>query len=369
MTMNRPFEEILQRFPDLLTVGMEMQVTVIPSSGDEIRVKTLGGCFGILSSGYSFPVGTLITAQVADIQNGVPVFEPSDEWLMTRTPQKGRVVFSTPLGVVIELAENVYAAYQPAQGLSAELKDLKERQEVIVCGLTKMSDGAYTAQTLQIVSEAEKPQPEDPMAPWDEKKITDVVAQGSRKVLGQAKLGKVITVDVTGSKAAQMSKGGMVTLREGYFPRGIARAFVRVVFIPQDGQPQVEFVKADNPKPEKPAPKAFVAKAENTTAVGQCDEKIAREAQANGSLWFAGPSSVNAIYRLGYAYKVRMGENAPVFNLDLHRDFSFEVLIDEGLEQDIPCGSEIVCRVKYIGFTEKNNRKAYTLHVSILEVL
>ena len=64
-----------------------------------------------------------------------------------------------------------------------------------------------------------------------------------------------------------------------------------------------------------------------------------------------------------------MGENAPIFNLDLHRDFSFEVLVDEGLEQDIPCGSEIVCRVKYIGFTEKNNRKAYTLHVSILEVL
>lgn len=358
-------------FANLFKVGTEMQVTVIPSGNEEtIRVRSTGGCFGILSPDYEFPVGTLITAQVANIQNGVPVFEPTQEWLLARTPQKGRVVFFTPRGVVVELKENTYAVYQPAQGLSEDLQAaLREDREVEVCSLTKTSDGTYTAQKLQIVSEAEKPQPEDPMAPWDEKKIAEVVAMGSRKVLGQAKLGKVITVEVASSKAAQMSKGGMVALREGYFPRGVERAFVRVVFIPQDGLPQVEFVKADNPKPENQAPKAFVAKAEDPTAVGQCDEKIAQEAQAKGSLYYAGPSSVNAIYRLGYAYKVRMGKDTPIFNLDLHRDFAFEVLVDEGLEQDIPCGAEVICRVKYIGFTEKNNRKAYTIHVSILEVL
>ncbi len=364
MTMNRPFEEILQRFPDLLTVGMEMQVTVIPSSGDEIRVKTLGGCFGTLVSEYEFPVGTLITVTVKEIVGWRPVFEPTQEWLMTRTPQKGRVVFSTPLGVVIELAENVYAVYQPAQGLSEELQaTLKEGREVEVRGLTKTSEGTYEAQTLNVIPEAEKPQPKDPMAPWDEKKITDVVAQGSRKVLGQAKLGKVITVDVTGSKAAQMSKGGMVTLREGYFPRGIARAFVRVVFIPQDGQPQVEFVKADNPKPEKPAPKAFVAKAEDPTAVGYRNDEVVQKARENGSLWFAGP---NQMYKLGTNYRVKMEDNVPTFEDKAYPAFTFNVIIDDRCQEHIADGEEVICRVNHIS---RQSQTSFTFNVSVLKVL
>ena len=355
--------EVQQMFVNLFKIGTEMQVTVILSkeSEDTILVQSTGGCVGTLSPGYKFPVGTLISAMVTEIINRKPVFEPTQEWLLARTPQKGRVVFSTPLGVVVELQlkEKIfYAVYQPAQGLSEELQAaLRENREVEVCSLTKTSDGTYTAQTLQIVSEAEKPQPEDPMAPWDEKKIAEVVAMGSRKVLGQAKLGKVITVEVASSKAAQMSKGGMVALREGYFPRGVERAFVRVVFIPQDGLPQVEFVKADNPKPEK---SAFVTKAEDSTAVGYRNDAIVQKAKEMGSLWFAGP------YKLGYNYRVTIEDGVPVFEDKAYPAVTFNVIIDDRCQQHIADGEEVICRVNHIS---RQSQTSFTFNVSVLKVL
>ena len=358
MTMNSPFE-VQQMFANLFKVGTEMLVTVIPSGNEgTIRVRSTGGCFGILSPDYEFPVGTLITAQVADIQNGVPVFEPTQEWLLARTPQKGRVVFFTPRGVVVELAENTYAVYQPAQGLSEELQTaLKERQEVAVCGLTKTSEGTYTAQKLQMVSETAPRHPEDPLAPWSEEKIAEVVAMGSRKVLGQAKLGKVITVEVASSKAAQMSKGGMVALREGYFPRGVERAFVRVVFIPQDGLPQVEFIKADNTKTEKPA---FVAKSVDTTTVGYRNDEAIQRGRENGSLWFAGP---NQLYKLGFNYRVKMDSGIPTFEDKTYPAFTF---IDDRCQEHIADGEEVVCRINHIS---RQSQVSFTFNVSILKVL
>ncbi len=361
MTMNRPFEEILQRFPDLLTVGMEMQVTVIPSSGDEIRVKTLGGCFGTLVSEYEFPVGTLITVMVKEIVGWRPVFEPTQEWLMTRTPQKGRVAFATPLGVVVELKENTYVVYQPAQGLPEELQAaLKEGREVEVCGLTKTSEGTYTAQTLKVIPEAEKLQPEDPLAPWSEEKITEVVTMGSRKVLGQAKLGKVITVEVASSKAAQMSKGGMVALREGYFPRGVKRAFVRVVYIDKASKEVlVEFIKADHTS-EKPV---FVAKSVDTTTVGYRNDKVVQRGRENGSLWFAGP---NQLYKLGFNYRVKMDSGIPTFEDKTYPAFTFNVVIDDRCQEHIADGEDVICRVNHIS---RQSQVSFTFNVSILRVL
>ena len=349
-------------FANLFKVGTEMLVTVIPSGNEgTIRVRSTGGCFGILSPDYEFPVGTLITAQVADIQNGVPVFEPTEEWLLARTPQKGRVVFFTPRGVVVELKENTYAVYQPAQGLSEELQaTLKEGREVEVRGLTKTNEGTYEAQTLNVIPEAEKPQPEDPMAPWDEKKITEVRGLGSRKVCGPFRLGKVIVVEVTDSKTAQKSKEDKVVLQTGYFPRGIARAFVRVVFIPQDGLPQVEFIKADNTKPEKPA---FVAKAEDPTAVGYRNDAIVQKAKEMGSLWFAGP---NQLYKLGFNYRVKMDSGIPAFEDKAYPAVTFNVIIDDRCQEHIADGEEVICRVNHIS---RQSQTSFTFNVSVLKVL
>ena len=365
MTMNRPFE-VQQMFASLFRVGTEMQVTVIPSGNEEtIRVRSTGGCFGILSPDYEFPVGTLITAQVANIQNGVPVFEPTKEWLLARTPQKGRVVFFTPRGVVVELKENTYAVYQPAQGLSEDLQAaLREDREVEVCSLTKTSDGTYTAQKLQMIPEAEKPQPTDPLVSWNDAKISEVLALGSRKMLGQAKLGKILLVEVTGSKVAQMSKGGTVTLREGFFPRDVKRALVRVVFIPQDGQPQVEFVKADNPKPENQASKAFAAKAEDTTAVGYRNDEVVQKAREMGSLWFAGP------YKLGFNYRVTIEDGVPVFAPDKSNPKYpvgiVNIDIEDKCQERFSEEDEVICRINDIRHAGGD---IYTFKVSILKVL
>ena len=353
---------ILRMFPDLLTVGMELQVTVVPSKENEKAtcVKTLGGCFGTLVSEYNFSVGTLITATVKEIVGWRPVFEPTQEWLLARTPQKGRVVFFTPRGVVVELAENVYAVYQPAEGLSEELQaTLKEGREIEVCGLTKTGDGTYTAQTLK-VPEAEKPQLEDPMAPWDEKKIAEV-AKISAKVWGPFRLGKVIIVEVKDSETAQLSKGGMVTLKEGKFPRGIARAFVRVVNIDKTSKKVlVEFIKADNTKPEKPA---FVAKAEDPTAVGYRNDAIVQKAKEMGSLWFAGP---NQLYKLGFNYRVKMDSGIPAFEDKAYPAVTFNVIIDDRCQEHIADGEEVVCRVNHIS---RQGPTSFTFNVSILKVL
>ena len=361
MIMNRPFE-VQQMFANLFKVGTEMLVTVIPSGNEgTIRVRSTGGCFGILSPDYEFPVGTLITAQVADIQNGVPVFEPTQEWLLARTPQKGRVVFFTPRGVVVELAENTYAVYQPAQGLSEELQaTLKEGREVEVRGLTKTNEGTYEAQTLNVIPEAEKPQPTDPMAPWSEEKIAEA-AKISAKVWGPFRLGKVIIVEVKDSETAQLSKGGMVTLKEGKFPRGIARAFVRVVNIDKTSKKVlVEFIKADNTKPEKPA---FVAKAEDPTAVGYRNDAIVQKAKEMGSLWFAGP---NQLYKLGFNYRVKMDSGIPAFEDKAYPAVTFNVIIDDRCQEHIADGEEVICRVNHIS---RQSQTSFTFNVSVLKVL
>ena len=351
-----------QRFSSyLFHVGMTDEVTVIPSSGDEIRVQSAGGCFGILSPGYNFPLGTLITATVTEIIDGMPIFKPTEEWLLARTPQKGWVVFFTPRGVVVELKENTYAVYQPAQGLSEELQaTLKEGREVEVRGLTKTSEGTYEAQALKVIPEAEKPLPEDPMAPWSEEKIAEA-AKISAKVWGPFRLGKVIIVEVKDSETAQLSKGGMVTLKEGKFPQYIKRAFVRVVNIDKTSKKVlVEFIKADNTKPEKPA---FVTKAEDSTAVGYRNDAIVQKAKAMGSLWFAGP---NQMYKLGFNYRVKMEAGVPTFEDRACPAFTFNVVIDDRCQEHIADGEDVICRVNHIS---RQSQVSFTFNVSILKVL
>lgn len=364
MTMTSSPIEVQQMFANLFKVGTEMQVTVIPSGNeDTILVQSTGGCVGTLSPGYKFPVGTLISAIVTEIINRKPVFEPTQEWLLAKTPQKGRVVFSTPLGVVVELQlkEKIfYAVYQPAQGLSEELQAaLKERQEVIVCSLTKTSEGTYEAQTLNVIPEAEKPQPTDPMAPWSKEKITEV-AKISATMWRQAKLGKVFAVEVISSTVAQMSKGGMVTLKEGKFPQYIKRAFVRVVYIDKASKEVlVEFIKADHTS-KKPV---FVAKAEDPTAVGYRNDEVVQKARENGSLWFAGP---NQMYKLGTNYRVKMEAGVPTFEDKAYPAFTFNVIIDDRCQEHIADGEEVICRVNHIS---RQSQVSFTFNVSILRVL
>ena len=356
---------VQKMFVHLMPVGTEMQVTVIPSMENEeaIRVRSTSGCFGILSPGNNFPQGTLISAKVVDFQEGIPVFEPIAEWKLTKTPQKARVLFTTPCGIAAELEEHpgCYVSYQKQQGLPEELKDLKENSRVIVCGLTPADNGTYNAQTLRPVPEEKAAAAEDPMAPWPESKIKEAVAQGSRKCCGKARLGKVVAVEVTTPLHGKMKNGETVKLRNGFFPGSAERAFVRIVFIfnTEDNRILGELVKVDDTvKAAAPAEK------EDVTAVGYCNDEIRRAAVSARSLWQAGP------YKLGYNYKVRIDGGVPFF--EPSREVSkypvgiVNVNIDDRCRQTFSDEDEVICRINHI---HRDGDDVYTFRVSILKVV
>lgn len=355
---------VQKMFAHLMPVGTEMQVTVIPSmeSEETIRVRSTGGCFGVLTPGYDFPQGTLITAKVVDFQEGIPVFEPSAEWVLAKTPQKARVLFTTPYGIVVELEERAgcYVSYQKQQGLPEELKNLKEGQGVLVCGLSSAANGTYNAQTLRPAPEEEK-LPEDPMANWPETKISEVMLQGSRKRCGKAVLGKILLAEITGERFARLSNGEMLELKEGYFPRSVKRAFVRVIFITQENKVFVELVKADETPQQIPQVQAA---AEDMTVVGYRNEEVRRKGSAAGSLWFAGP------YKLGYNYRVRIDDGVPFFEPSKENPKYpvgiVNIDIEDKCRDSFANEDEVICRINHI---RRAGDDVYTFRVSILKVV
>ena len=84
--------QVQRMFTHLLPIGAEMNVLIIPSTNQlEKKVKSDGGCFGILVDDLDLPQGTTITAKIIDIKDGQPVFEPTPEWKLAKLPQKARV--------------------------------------------------------------------------------------------------------------------------------------------------------------------------------------------------------------------------------------------------------------------------------------
>ena len=234
-------------FTHLLPIGAEMNVLIIPSSDPhEKKVKSDGGCFGILADDLDLPQGTTITAKIIDIKDGQPVFEPTPEWKLAKLPQKARVLFITPVGLALELETGGYVTYAP-KGMPEELKGIKDGQTVMVVGLKPMADQMLSAAKVWIPEPADSSEA-NLMIPWSEQKINEVVAQGSRKVRGKARLGKVYSVEVTSDRCAKLSREDMVELRSGYFPQVGTIAFVRVVFIDQNNKIYVEVIKTANKK-------------------------------------------------------------------------------------------------------------------------
>lgn len=350
-------------FMHLMPVGTKMQVTVIPAAENEeaVRVRATGGCFGVMAPGNNYREGTLITAEVVDFQDGIPVFEPTAEWKMTKLPQPARVLFSTPCGVVVELLEQAenFVSYQPAAGLPEELQNLKENQKVFVTGLSKLSNGTYTAQALEPAAEEEKPRPADMMAPWTEEEIEKQVLLGSRKCWGKVRLGKVVAAEVTGGRYAQLRNGEIAQLAEGKFPSDAKRVFVRVVFITQENKVSVSLVKVNNTPELKP-----VSQIKNKTAVGYCDEEIKATALEQKSLCFAGP------YRLGFNYRVKVKDGVPFFEPTRERSGypvdKIDISLEDSCQAHLDDADEVVCRVNYI---LPSGNKRYTFSVSVLKVL
>lgn len=229
-------------FTHLFPIGTEMNVLTIPSTNPlEKKVKSDGGCFGVLTDGLDFPQGTTITAKIIAIKDGQPVFEPTAEWKQAKLPQKARVLFATPAGLALELETGGYVTYAPAKGMPEELKEIKEGQMVMVVGLKPMADQMLSAAKAWIPEPAD-PSEANPMLPWSIQKINEAISQGSRKCYGKARLGKIYSVEVTADRRAKLGKDEIVELRSGRFPQVAQRDFVRVVFIDQNNNIYVERV-------------------------------------------------------------------------------------------------------------------------------
>ena len=228
-------------FVHLFPIGTEMNVLTIPSTNPlEKKVKSDGGCFGVLTDGLDFPQGTTITAKIISIKDGQPIFEPTAEWKQAKLPQKARVLFATPAGLALELESGGYVTYAPAKGMPEELKSIKDGQTVMVVGLKPMADQMLSAAKAWIPEPAD-PSEVNPILPWSDQKISEVMAQGSRKVRGKARLGKVYSVVATSDRRAKLGDD-IVELRSGRFPQVDQRTFVRVVFIDQNNNIYVELV-------------------------------------------------------------------------------------------------------------------------------
>ena len=239
--------QVQKMFVHLFPIGTEMQVLTIPSTNPlEKKVKSDGGCFGILTDGLDFPQGTTITAKIVAIKDGQPVFEPTAEWKQAKLPQKARVLFATPAGLALELETGGYVTYAPAKGMPEELTGIKDGQTVMVVGLKPMADQILSAAKAWIPEPAD-PSEVDPMLPWSDQKIKELMAQGSRKVRGKAKLGKVYLVGITADRRAKLGDD-IVELRGGRFPQVDKNAWVRVVFIDHRNKIFVELIRMETGK-------------------------------------------------------------------------------------------------------------------------
>ena len=80
------------------------RVVSLEDKNDWIQLKTAGGCIGQMSMEWSEPlnirIGSMLEVQVAELQDRIPVFIPSDKE-MFKQPQKATVKHAAPHGVVV----------------------------------------------------------------------------------------------------------------------------------------------------------------------------------------------------------------------------------------------------------------------------
>lgn len=112
---------------------------------DWIQLKTAGGCIGQMSMEWSEPlnirIGSMLEVQVAELQDGIPVFIPSDKEMFKR-PQKATVKHAAPHGVVVVFDYKDKIGYYSVADM---IPIFKENQKVVAEGieLVQDTDGDY----------------------------------------------------------------------------------------------------------------------------------------------------------------------------------------------------------------------------------
>lgn len=233
-------KELKEKFSCLFPKETVMEVTTVASgNGVPNLVRSDDGCCGVLVHGYDFPLGTRITAVVVGKHNDMPLLKPDENWLMSYGPHKARVLFSTALGIAMQLTdkENQYAHFLYEQGFPGCLQSLKSGDEVLVFGLKKIDDDRYAAANVEVLKKS----------PWPQERMGQAIASGSYKSYRAIVLGELYEADIRTDSCVKLSYQILARRADGRFPSEYVgkRALVRVVFIkPQDIL--VEFVQLLN---------------------------------------------------------------------------------------------------------------------------
>lgn len=229
-------KDVQKKFSCLFPKGTVMEVMTVASDNDVPNlVKSTGGCYGLLVHGYDFPLETRITTVVIGQHNGMPLLEPTKEWLMSYGPHRARVLFATAQGIAMQLKDrgNQYVHFLCEHGVPERLQPLKSGDEVLAFGLKKIDDDRYVAANVELLKRS----------PWSQEREAEALANGSYKCFRAIVLGEVYEAEILNDRGVYLAFRQVARLAEGRFPQGIKLALVRVVFVAPHNF-QVEFVQA-----------------------------------------------------------------------------------------------------------------------------
>lgn len=352
-----------------LREGDEMHIHAVSNSGTTTTVKTEGGVFGYLDSQFSLEIGCLLKAIISGFQeNGMPIFTPTKEWQIQHLPHQATVGYVTPRAIAFYLDDLNKDGYFEQDPLPEEFRKIKPGDKISVSQLVWIeAEDAYQASNLVIIPKEEELQPIDPLTPWTDAQIKQVVAQGSKKMWGQAKLGKCVHAHVDEKGSIKMSKGQTFEMVKN-LPRGVSQAMVRITFISQNNKITGEFINVVSDEQQSTKPFSGRSKYDDPTAVGYLHEDLIDTAKKNDEYTVAGP------YRLGCNYKRPLDDDLiPVFESSstssgFRVDHANIVLENPDISRDKE--DEVICYITHISKTPSiPGTFFYEFRVKIVKVI
>ncbi len=371
--------ENIQKMFDLFKIGDVVSGSIVTLYEGGAKVKTTGGCFGDITGEIpnTLEEGSLVQLRVCAKKDKMPIFEFMPGFLFDKVPQNATVCFVGPREIVIafDALPETYGIYRLE--MTPGLQKLKDGDKVVASGLTKKEQyylvDKLAPTTLAKVTEPaakEKVQPAeaDILSPWSKEKVAEVFAKGSRKKYGKVELGRIYSVTPYGrsGKEVQFPDGQVGDLNVS-FPKGWARALVRVVFISQGNRPSAELIRGDEKSSlaEEKAPDIQTEDLGKKSGKNKFrNDAVFNTALAQGSCYRAGG------YWLGYNYKVPIKKGIPYFaptNQDPKNIMEqAQVIVLRNLAKTFKEGDFVCAEISYIrreGLTHN-----YTFEVKILKV-
>ena len=353
---------------NLLRENDVLDVLVLSTLGDKVQVRSKGGILGTLSPEKQIAQGIVIEAKVARFEDGVPVFEPTEEWLFITQSQRATVSLIFPRGIGAETSSGKLIYYE-CNKLPEVLQGLNVGDEVLAYNLVKEAkNGCEMYKAIRLEPAPKESKPTSELEAWSSEQIEKAHKAGLSKQWQGVFLGKKCWVEVHNSRSASF-KEVPISLEEGsYFPRGCKRAEVLITYISGEKvgankEIRAKFVRKEDVFSEAPA-KSIHYHFDDQTSVGYWDKKFAIEAEAQGSKRLAG------IYQLGRNYKVEIGEDGKPTFLPSREKPLYPVnsvkISKVSSECDFEAFDIVSCRIDFI-YNEGNGN--YVFEVTVLKVL